>query len=195
MHARADRDRWLVEGSFDLKNAFKTEKTSRFPTVSNYDYDSIMHYRSYGGGTLRWKDRLNNKVSYRQISPHDVSRLLQYYARDYQSKWDFFKSLSISPGNSDSPVDPFLAPGVRAVGTPAMARLGSLTHIFVPGDNQHMYWKIGTGYPGPWKSLGYCAGSEPAAVASDSKTIQLAFFGAQSGKLIRTYYRNVKSIV
>jgi hypothetical protein len=192
-HQRLDRDRFLVEGSFVYDQG--TAATSRLPLLGNYDYDSVMHYASYtdgesNTGTLRWKDQLGNsfaRFTSGEISTHDASRVIQYYAREYQPNWDFFKSFATLPANADTLPNPYLASGVEAVGTPAIAYSNGVTHTFVRGSDDNMYWKTGTG-TGGWASLGCCAGSDPAAVATASDQIDLAFIGASSGKLIRTRY-------
>jgi hypothetical protein len=194
-HQRSDRDRFLVEGDYVYPNddQHNTLSLDTLPILGNYDYDSVMHYAFYTliegtDGTLRRTDQLGNTFSRwhgNQISIHDASRVVQYYARNYQPNWDFFTSLATAPANADSLPNGYLASFVEAVGTPAIAYSNGTTHTFARGSNDHIYWKTGT-TPGGWTSLGCCAGSDPAAVATDTGQIDLAFIGASSGKLIRT---------
>ncbi len=192
-HERQDRARWLTNENHGLGTAGQ----ATLPLLGNYDYDSVMHYASYSqgqgtSGALRFTDRLGNRFSRwmsSSISDGDVSRVMQYYAQDYQGAWGFFTSLSTLPGNSHSLPNPYLANGVHAVGTPAIAQVNGQPLIVVRGSNDHMYWKTGTS-PGGWSSMGCCAGTDPAIVTRASGRAMLTFVGAQSGRVIYTEYNN-----
>jgi hypothetical protein len=109
---------------------------------------------------------------------HDRSRVFQYYARDYQAAWDFFKSLATNPSNADSLPNPYLASGVEAVGTPGVVYVDGQTHVFARGSNNSMYWKNSLS-PGGWVSLGCCAGSDPSAVQTGTGPQRGGDFGEQ----------------
>ena len=192
-HERQDRSRWLINENHTLP----TRTELQLPLLGNYDYDSVMHYASRTSsngtsGTIRFEDRHNNRFSRwtsSAISAGDVSRMMQYYAHEYENNWDFFRSLSTLPGSQHTLPDPYLAPGVHAVGTPAITELDGEPLIVVRGSNDSMYWKTGTS-PGGWTSMGCCAGTDPAIVTRASGHAVVTFVGAHSGRVIYSHFNN-----
>lgn len=191
---RVDRDRWLVEDAgycvshpdqctAGFPAAIKTADLA--PLLGNYDYDSIMHYPSFAStGELRWRDRLGNAFLGETwiapardtvVSTRDISRVLQFYARQRNPAWGFFNALSPPPppvagvDSSDFLPDPYLkrSPLVSAVGTPAVAaQTSSATDVFARGSDGHLYWKAVRGnVQYSWQSIGCCFASDPAAIS------------------------------
>jgi hypothetical protein len=204
---REDRDRWLIEGDFCLDGM--ALRSVRMPKLSNYDYDSVMHYASFTGsrgmtGTLQFVDYHGNAFSRWQlnnypgseISPRLKSRTLQYYAYGYQSNWGFFKPLHIpSPTtNTDVLPNPYLdlrpEPDVEAVGTPAIAFQSPDNYdIFARGSNNRLYWMTIRGINrGNWTSLGCCFGSDPSAISRHDGEIDLVAIGAETGRPVYNRY-------
>ena len=127
---REDADRWLVEVPDEDGDVFAESfgtKAGLMPALGNYDYDSIMHYGSGEiGGAPYYCDYLGNvfdkSVQGPVVSERDKSRILQYYAHGQYPKWGFFRSLSGQARHDpDELPNPYLAAGVEAVGTPAIA--------------------------------------------------------------------------
>lgn len=220
---RQDADYWLVESPDEdgvaFANLFHSRSHGVMPLLGNYDFDSIMHYRTHPDGVHTFTDWHGRRIDRRQLdlrmpptanslSNRDKSRLLQYYAWEHQENWGFFESLNTSPAAPRDPSqpfdpdgvlpDPYLAPGVRAVGTPAIAfqRSGNYD-IFARGSDRRLYWKaarrvfrIPEGFVeerGPWQSLGCCIGSDPSAVARDGE-IDVVFIGWTSRRPIRLHH-------
>src|SRR5688572_5817846 len=123
------------------------------PMLGNYDYDSIMHYGSEDeSGHIRWTDphdKTFDRSHMPKVSRHDVSRLLQYYARQAQPNWGFFEALATPPLDSNVPASPALAPPpsptgnpVWPRGTPAIAYQSAGNYdIFSRGTDNCVYWK------------------------------------------------------
>jgi hypothetical protein len=196
------------------------------PQLGNYDYDSLMNYGSLKAGcVLRWLDLLGNRFERRgldmvpqdsagtcrffpadaggsredQVSDRDKSRILQYYAREAQANWGFFESIAAMPGlyDYDGRPDPLLAPGVGAVGTPAIAHQSAGNYdVFARGSNDRLYWKSFRRVwlpfePEPvdqvsgWTSLGCCFGSDPAAISRGDGQIDVVAIGATTGRPLR----------
>ena len=202
-HNRDDADNWLFEirarDGQEFADEYETRPESLMPLLGNYDYDSVMHYASWTSqlgtsGTLKYTDMLLNTFSRWQTSgpsAKDKSRVFQYYAREHQPNWGFFQSLS-KRGSGDTMPDPYLAFGVWAVGTPAVAYQSSGNwDIVVRGSDNHLYHRAyRRDVPSAWTSIGCCAGSDPSAVSRTSGTMDVAVIGAESGKLIRISYAN-----
>ena len=100
-------------------------------------------------------------------------------------------------GNNDTDLlqrrDPYLAPNVTPVGTPAIAFQSAGNYdIFVLGSNDRLYWKAvrNNVIPARWESLGCCYGSEPAAISMGDGQIDLFAVNSLTGKLLRKSYRN-----
>jgi hypothetical protein len=190
-HERSDWRRWLKpQGGWMAPSV-----SQRFlPVLGNYEYDSVMHYRSCSGTTLRFTDLNDNHFGRSEyIARGDVSRVLQYYACVRHPKWGFFESLADVPRSGSALPDPYLAPRVEAVGSPAVAHFGGEDFdVFALGTDRQMYWRSFRGGRdgGSWRSLGCCAGSDPAAVSRQPGEIDLFFIGADSGRLVWTRYAN-----
>ena len=178
---RADADQWLMEVPDEDGDVFADSfgtKAGLMPVLGNYDYDSIMHYGSGKiGGAPYYYDYLGNvfnkSVQGAVVSERDTSRLLQYLAHERYPKWGFFKSLSTqSRHDPDELPNPYLAEGVEAIGTPAIAyqSLGNYA-LFARGSNNHVYcqeYRTATnGLPvvDRWRSVGSRFSSDPAAVS------------------------------
>lgn len=202
-HERQDRNRWLSNRHADW--APSRADLDEQPLLGNYDYDSIMHYCStdsnWESGALRFADALGNQFCRgEQISPRDASRVIQYYAKLRFAKWGFFRSLSEGPEpGTDNLSNPFLAPNVSAVGSPAITYRDNANYdLFVRGSDNHLYWwnsirafgllLVGGENHAGWQSLGCCIGSEPAAIATGDGGLDVAFIGANSGKLMRSHW-------
>jgi hypothetical protein len=204
---RADRDAWLEESPEADTNAdWKTLLEVSFkgpelmPLLGNYDYNSIMHYKSRKSGatTPRWTDALGNEFSRSQlqgVSSRDRSRVLQYYARQANAQWGFFESLAEKNADSDTRPDPMLAAGVDPVGTPAVAWQSDGNHdVFARGSDNRIYWKsfrrrivvgVVIDSRGAWTSLGCCFASDPAAVSPAPGHVEVAAIGADSGRPLK----------
>jgi hypothetical protein len=210
---REDRDAWLNEEPdadteqdwldlFDPKVPLR--EADLMPLLGNYDYDSIMHYKSRGkGGVRRWRDRgdlggnefsrsqLSNTVAALSVSPRDVSRVLQYYARQAFPNWGFFESLATPWPNTDSRPNASLAAGVNVVGTPAVAWQSEGNYdIFARGSDDRIYWKwfrtLAVGRAeGSWTSLGCCFASDPSAVSPAYGHVEVVAIGAESRRPVR----------
>jgi hypothetical protein len=203
---RGDADAWLNEvpdaDGLVFRNRFNT-RAALMPPLGNYDYDSIMHYRSYGDvdgdgdNELRWTDALGNtfdRLKLHGVSPRDVSRLLQYYAYEAHPNWAFFESLAAPAADPDVRPDPLLAPGVEPVGTPAIANQSPGNFdVFVRGTDNRIYWKSFRRRwlpfePSPiedvgaWASLGCCFGSDPSAISRGDGQIDVVAIGAVTGR-------------
>ena len=200
---RADRDAWLEEtpdadtnddwdGVFDVS----PKGPELMPLLGNYDYNSIMHYKSRGkSNVLRWTDARGNEFSRSQltgVSSRDKSRVLQYYARQANPRWGFFEPLAEADPDSDTRPDPMLAPGVSPVGTPAVAwqNEGNF-EVFARGSDNRIYWKsfrrrvvagVVINSRGAWTSLGCCFASDPSAVSPAFGHVEVAAIGADSGR-------------
>ncbi|MEZ4302609.1 MAG: M12 family metallopeptidase [Polyangiaceae bacterium] len=198
-HRRADRDRWLHKVAGVNPPAGNEYGASPLldtiqPLVGPYDIDSVMQYSSYSnppgeGGTLYWRDHHERTFSRwisGTVSPLDVSRVLQYYARKAHSRWGFFRSMSDEPAEANALPEPGPASGVTPVGTPAIAfRSPGNYDLFTRGSDNHTYWRPVRGeVPGAWQSLGCCSSSDPSAVYSDPQTLEVAFVGADTGKVM-----------
>jgi hypothetical protein len=204
---RSDRDAWLDETPdadtpTDWENQFDVPLrfSNLMPLLGNYDYDSIMHYKSRGtvGGTrneLRWTDAAGNEFSRSRlsgVSRRDVSRVMQYYARQAYPQWGFFQSLGEYSADSDTRPDPLLADGVSAVGTPAVAWQSEGNYdVFARGSDDRIYWKsirrrfvngVAVNSRAPWTSLGCCFASDPSAVAPAFGHVEVAAIGAVTGR-------------
>jgi hypothetical protein len=178
------------------------------PLLGNYDYDSIMHYPSYtGDGELRWTDPIGNTflgMTWRTpyaparplfVSKRDVSRLLQYYTHDANSKWGFFTSLSyVSQSDPDLLPNPYLARGISAVGTPAIAHMSPGNYdLFARGSDNRIYWKmyrrvnnVPVTFVG-WRPIGCCFSSDPSAVSRGQNRIDVVAIN-DSGDVQRIKY-------
>jgi hypothetical protein len=215
---RADRDASLMEEAgfsydYDGKNGPDPIRSQNMPILGNYDYDSVMHYASYtdcGGtcGDRRHRDLWGNAFSRweldpylrtgtgKAISPGLRSRLLQYYAHDYQANWGFFESLSLPRpvAGTDTPRNSYLeisqGLGIPAVGTPAIAFQSPGNYdIFARGTNNHLYWMTIRGISrSDWTSLGCCFGSDPSAVSRRNGEIDLVAIGAETGRPVYNRY-------
>lgn len=214
---RADADRWLVEQpDLDVNcdqpgvdgecfpEAFGT-KAALMPPLGNYDYDSLMHYSKFNNVNVTdqkensfGRQNLDRGPTPAYISARDKSRLLQYYAWKRNQNWGFFKSLSYKPQHDpDALPNPYLAEGVEAVGTPAIAYQSPGNYdIFAHGSDNRLYWKmyrmvnnIPFSFVG-WRSIGCCFGSDPSAISRGEGQIDIVAVGAASGKLIHKHYEN-----
>jgi hypothetical protein len=138
-----------------------------------------------------------------RVSARDKSRVLQYYARQAEPNWGFFESLNTRPGryDYDGRPDPYLAAGVDAVGTPAVAFQSAGNHdVFVRGSDGRLYWKSFRRSwlpfePQPvdvvsaWTSLGCCFTSDPSAVSRGDGQIDVVAIYS-TGRPVRTRYAN-----
>ncbi len=226
---RVDADAYLKEqpivldgAAFSHRNAFFTKSKRLMPVLGNYDYDSAM---AYGGHKDLREDPFSRKCAEKKsddaspggkckvfdtdygISPGLKSRLLQYYAHEYQPNWGFFVALSAPPppavGYNDTDVtwrrDPYLAPAVppsikpvSAVGTPAIAfQSEGNFDVFVRGSDSCLYWKWERNniQSAQWQSLECGFGSDPAAISLGIEQIDL-FAVDEIGKLKRKRYQN-----
>jgi len=178
---RSDADRWLMEVPDEDGDVFADSfgtKAGLMPALGSYDYDSIMHYSSGGiGGAPYYYDYLGNVFRKSDqgavVSERDKSRLLQYLAHERYPKWGFFRSLSYQAQHDpDELPNPYLAEGVEAVGTPAIAyqRPGNYA-LFARGSDNRIYWEnfrtATNGIPivDRWRSIGRYFSSDPAAVS------------------------------
>ncbi|MCA9563770.1 MAG: hypothetical protein KC561_09790, partial [Myxococcales bacterium] len=93
-----------------------------------------------------------------------------------------------SSDTRDGVLNPLLAPGVEAVGTPTAVLVEGETHLFVRGTNRSIYWM--NSEDRGWQSIGCCAGSDIAAVESSPGQIEIAFVGASSGRTLHSTYRS-----
>ncbi len=219
---RADADAYLVEqpddldgDAFSAPDVFNTQPTTVMPLLGNYDYDSLMAYAGQhdllGNPFSRQsaqaktdehanQDPLGGYLVDYSISPGLKSRLLQYYAYGYNNNWGFFRSLSPTPppvvGNHDTDLtlhrNPYLAAGVSAVGTPAIAFESEGNYdVFVRGSDNGLYWKgVRNIVQHAWEDLGCCFGSDPAAISLGDGQADVFAVGATSGKVMRKSYRN-----
>jgi hypothetical protein len=205
---RGDRDAYLKEkpeadSTDDWETLFDDPVPERpvwlMPRLGNYDYDSIMHYKSKSAGRLRWEDARDNEFDRTNldtappgvppplVSPRDVSRVMQYYARDAQPNWGFFESLAQFTSDPDALPDPNPAPNVTAVGTPAVAWQSDGNYdIFTRSSAGHIYGRafrrvvVGAQVVferGPWTRLttdqDCCFVTDPAAVSPAPGEVQL----------------------
>ena len=206
---RGDRDAYLEEDpDADSINDWETlfgddpvpERPAwLMPRLGNYDYDSIMHYKSRYRGDLLWEDDRHNEFDRTYldvaspgfapplVSPRDVSRVMQYYARDAQPNWGFFESLAQFTTDPDVLPDPDPAPGVTAVGTPAVAWQSDGNYdIFTRSSAGDIYGRafrrvvVGAQVVfqrGPWTRLttehDCCFVTDPAAVSPGAGEVEL----------------------
>ena len=177
---REDADRWLVEtpdldGTAFSRRPTRDDPTGFFtkaelmPVLGNYDYDSLMHY-SFDNVTDRKGNRFGRTNLDRDpdpgyVSERDVSRVHQYYAYERYRGWGFFTSLSReSQQDPDAYPNPYLAQGVKAVGTPAIAHQSSGNYdIFTRGSDDQIYCKNNTA--SEWQAIACCFSSDPSAVS------------------------------
>lgn len=228
---RADADAYLNEQPTDLdgdafsdRKAFNTRSILLMPLLGNYDYDSVMAYKgnkdllTYPFSRQCAEKKSNDESPETScevfttdygISPGLKSRLLQYYAHEYQPNWGFFVSLSAPPppvgGNNNNDTDvtrrrnPYLAPAVppsvtpvSAVGTPAIVfQSEGNFDVFVRGSDSCLYWKWERNNleSAQWQSLGCEFSSDPAAISLGIDQIDL-FAVNNAGKLKRMRYQN-----
>jgi hypothetical protein len=204
---RSDRDSWLEETpdadtTADWASFFDVPVrwSDLMPRLGNYDYNSIMHYKSryrtpLGNNALRWTDALGNEFSRGQlagVSSRDVSRVMQYYARQAYPQWRFFESLAVNGPNPDIRPDPDLAPDVSPVGTPAVAWQSEGNYdVFSRGSDDRIYWKsfrrlflngAWVDTRGAWTNLGCCFASDPAAVSPAPGHVEVTAIGAVTGR-------------
>jgi hypothetical protein len=191
---RGDWDEWLQEAAGWAPDSVMPGE--KLPLLGNFDFDSIMLYGSYGRDTtLEYRDVLGNAFSRQvqgaRVSERDVSRLLQYYANERYPKWGFFGSLSRHYADPEKLANPYLAPGVEAVGTPAISfqRRGNYD-IFVRGSDQGLYWKaFREDVDQGWASLRCCIASDPSAISPRDGSIDVVAV-TNEGNVIRKHYEN-----
>ena len=116
------------------------------------------------------------------LFPSETSRcVLQYYATERYPKWGFFSSHSIcTSSDPDKLPNPYLASGVEAVGTPAIAYQSSGNYdLFARGSDNRIYWKMyrridNVPFTANWQSIGCCFSSDPSAVSRSLDRIDVA---------------------
>lgn len=198
--------RFLLAEPFDDDYAWllNTKGPGWQPMLGNYDFDSALHYASrYDGGPggedlFQWTDpfgRVFNKNMAATVvpTPRDASRVLQIYAREVHPNWGFFRSLAVP--QPDALPDPFLEPGVEAVGSPAIAvQAPGKFDVFIRGSNHRLYWKRFRGWTdqGEWISLGGQVDADPAAVSPEDGHVIVASVGRVSNRV--TYKRLVDDV-
>jgi len=203
--------------AFSDPDVFNTQPTTVMPLLGNYDYDSVMAYAGqrdlldndfnrlsaqYEADQGANKDPNGNYLVDYSISPGLKSRLLHYYAYGYNKNWGFFKpSLCPAPppvvGDDDTDVtlhrNPYLAPGVSAVGTPAIAFQSEGNYdVFARGSDDGLYWKgvRDNGMPYHWENVGCCFGSDPGAISPGDGQVDVFVVGATSGKVMWKSHRD-----
>ncbi|MCC7242310.1 MAG: hypothetical protein IT180_10325 [Acidobacteria bacterium] len=190
-----------------------------YDSLMNYGSISVRT----GACVLRWLDLLGNRFERRgldrfpqdsaracrvfppgaggavedQVSARDKSRVLQYLAREVQPNWGFFESLNTRPGwyDFDGQPDPYLAPRVRAIGTPAIAfRFNGHFDVFARGSDRRLYWKAFRHQLLPprdvvsaWIPLGCCFPSDPAAISRGGGQIDIVAIHA-TGRPVRNHF-------
>jgi hypothetical protein len=213
---RTDADAYLVEQPDDLDyeafaDAFKTRSPKLMPLLGNYDYDSVMAYSgqhdlldnpfSRQSAQAKTDDPANNNplggylVDY-SISPGVKSRLLQYYAYEYNENWGFFfRSLSYqTQRDPDELRYPYLADGIEAVGTPAIAYQSPRNYaLFARGSDNRIYrqfywtWTNDLPVADLWRSIGRNFSSDPSAVSRGPDRYDVVAVN-DSGEVLRIKY-------
>lgn len=198
---RRDADRWLWEvpdlDGAEFEDAFHT-RVGLMPVLDRYDYDSIMHYSRLPDRRALFGDYFGNILDKSAqgpvLSERDKSRVLQYYASERHSSWGFFAPIRHEPQDPDALPNPYLADGIEAVGTPAVAHQSPGNYdIFARGSNGHIYWKlfrqvgnVPFTFAG-WRSIGCCFRSDPSAVSRSVDRIDVVAVSA-GGDLRRIKY-------
>jgi hypothetical protein len=170
-HQRYDRDRY-VDFGFDAQtcshyyhNALRCEQASPGSDFGEYDIDSAMQYRN--DVNYPYYDKNGNFIdgAY-QVTEQDGSDVREMYA--YAKGWSKFVSLGRDVG-AGQPLDTSIAPGVKIVGSPAVASQGSgFLDTYYRGSDNHIYHRYYT-TSGGWSGyfdLGFASWStDPAATS------------------------------